>query len=233
MRELFTAKNFDKLQRKLEMLNADVHWHPKNRTNDDVQNYSLVSLLSSIALDTSCFPLTVFARERPDFLVVCSTSEIGIEHTEAIHVNQAKERALRADGHGPEIYSPIKFRIGDPALSSDEILRLILADRGGDGWFGDEVERSWAEAFKHFIEKKARSSNKPGYTRYPDNRLLIYDNWTAPQLNHMQAIDYLQSSLDHELVWSSFNGVYIVDETSTIEVTSGGSRIQRSTRLAI
>ena len=233
MRELFAARDFDSLQRKLEALSSDVHWHPRNRTNDDVQNYSLVSLLSSIALETSCFPITVFARERPDFLAVCSSGEIGIEHTEAIHVNQAKERALRADGHGPEVYFPLKFRIGDPALSSDEILRLIHADEAGEGWCGDEVERSWAEALQHFIEKKAGSAKKSGYTLYPDNRLLIYDNWSAPQLNHMRALQYLRDSLDHKLVWSSFNRVYIVDGRSTISLTAMDTRIQRSTRLAI
>ncbi len=59
---------------------AKVPYHPKERTNQHVETYPLVSLLGSLPWDSLCFPVEVFRRGRLDFLVVCDSCKIGLEH---------------------------------------------------------------------------------------------------------------------------------------------------------
>jgi hypothetical protein len=234
MKRLLAARDYDALQRALRTIDRDVPPHPKDRHNDDVQIYSLVSLLATLPWDTECFPVEIFTRERPDFLVICNGHSIGLEHTEAIHVNQAKERALRADGHGPDSYFPLRFRVTDKPLSSDEIIRLIESDDQDSGWVGDEVERNWSEAMAHFIIRKTASARKSGYALYGKNRLVIYDNWTAPALNHMRGLAQLREHLEsnHDC-WAVFDRIYIVDEQATIELSAKSYKLIHSVRHAI
>jgi len=84
-----------------------------------------------------------------------------------------------------------------------------------------------------FIEKKAKSAKKDGYTLYSDNRLLIYDNWTAPALNRMRGVKYLRERLKDKVLWPIFGHVYIVDEHSTIQMTQNESALIRSSWRAI
>jgi hypothetical protein len=217
---LFTARDFGELQDHLRAISVEVPFHPKERLNAHVETYALVSLLSSIPWDSSCFPMDVFRRERPDFYLRCGSSEIGLEHTEGMNQNLAKERALRADGHGPEVHYVSTASVHDPARSSGEILDDIVADEPGDGWCGDSVERNWAEAMAYFINKKAASAKKNGYQLYGDDRLMIYDNWPAPGLKHQRALPYLRTELKGSEAFTVFRRVYIIDESTILEISA-------------
>lgn len=219
MERLFIATDFEELQEHLLELDVVVPRHPKDRKNAHVETYTLVQLLASIPWDSACFPVEVFRRERPDFFLKCGLLEIGLEVTEAISPNLAKERVLRADGHGPNAYSPLPVSVHDPVKKTCEILEEILADEIGDGWCGDSVERNWAEAIAYFIKKKVENSRKPGYSLYGDDRLVIYDNWNAPVLNHQEALPHLRAHLVHGNVWSAFRRIYVINGRKLLEMT--------------
>ncbi len=230
MKLLFAARNFDELQDKLRSIDVEVPENPKDRQNSHVETYSLVSLLSSIPWDVSCFPLEVFSRERPDFLIKSNSTEIGLEHTEGTNENIVIERLLRADGHGPDAHFVTAASVHDTVKPREEILTEIIADEMGDGFVGDSVERSWAEAMAYFINKKVASAKKEGYELYGDDRLVIYDNWPAPALKIHKALPYLRSHLKESTVWSVFRCVYIVDEHAVIELSAGRCVLHRVRR---
>lgn len=216
---LFSARDFEELKSKLSSISVCVPCHPKDRENEHVETYSLISLLGSIPWDISCFPIKVFRRDGPDFLIVCNSLHIGLEHTEGINQNLAKERSLRADGHGPDNHFLTAASVHDPVKSSKDIIAEIEADKMGVGWCGDSVERGWAEAICHFIQRKVANAGKSGYQLYEDNRLMIYDMWPAPGLKHQKAVPLLLSQIDPK-TWEVFGRIYIIDEHATIEVSA-------------
>lgn len=218
MEQLLAARDFDDLQNQLREIDAEVPYHPRDRDNSRVETYALVSLLAAIPWPSSCFPLQVFRRERPDFLVRCSSADVGIEHTEGINPNLAKERALRADGNGPGMYFVTAASVHDPVKTKSEILADILADESGDGWCGDSVERNWAEAISHFVQRKVKSAKKDGYVLYGDDRLMIYDSWPAPGLKHQRALPYLREHLEQSEAWSVFRRIYVIDQHTVLEL---------------
>lgn len=233
MMPILQASTFEELQSKLIELNKPVPAHPRLRVNEDVETYCLVSLLSSISWKADSFPLSILRRERPDFLLQLNGKEVGLEHTEAIHINMAKERSIRADGIGPNVYSPTPTWYDDAPLSSGEITERIVADRDGDGWAGDSVERNWADAMKNFIAKKTASATKTGYELYKYNRLMIYDNWAPAGLRLSNAVELLESHLRIDGQWTVFDRVYVVSEASVVELSESSVRFYRCSRMAL
>lgn len=148
---------------------------------------------------------------------------MGLEHTEGTNQNLAKERALRADGHGPKMHFLSPASVHDPAKAKKEVFAQIQADDAGDGWCGDSVERNWAEAMAHFMERKTANAKKDGHELYDDNRLMIYDNWPAPALNHQRALPDLREQLKQSTVWSVFGRVYIINEHTVLELSADQS----------
>jgi hypothetical protein len=217
---LFIARDYDELRSRLLEISIEVPEHPKDRENIHVETYTLRAVIGSVPWDIACFPVEVERRERPDFCIRCNGAEIGLEHTEGTHPNIAKERALRADGHGPDMYFSKLVSIHDPVKTSREILTEILADDPGDGFCGDVVERNWAEAMAFVIIKKAARARKSGYERYGDDRLMIYDNWEAPGLKHHKAVPHLREQLAESDAFSIFRRVYVVDERTIVELSA-------------
>lgn len=220
MERLFIATDFEELQEHLLELDVVVPRHPKDRKNAHVETYTLVQLLASIPWDSACFPVEVFRRERPDFFLKFGLVEVGLEVTEAISPNLAKERALRADGHGPNVYSPLPVSVHDPIKKKREILEAIHANEPGDGWCSDSVERNWSAAIGYFVKKKVERAKKEGYAVYGDDRLVIYDScWPAPGLNHQEALPHLRAHLEQANAWSAFKRIYVVKAGWLLELT--------------
>lgn len=234
MERLFIATDFDELQDRLQELDVVVPRHPNDRKHEHVETYTLVLLLASIPWDASCFPVEVFKRERPDFLLKCGFLEVGVEITAASSQNLGKERALRADGHGPNVYFPLPASVHDPIKKKREILEAIHANEPGDGWCGDSVERNWAEAIGYFVQKKVESAKKERYALYGDDRLLIYDNWPVPLLNHQWALPHLRAHLEQANAWSVFKRIYVTNGSKLLELaeeTSIHHRVMRPTEI--
>lgn len=217
---ILTAENFNDLTDRLREVFPSVPYHPKKRKRV-VEVYCLVSLLAALPWSADQFPIKVVRSEHPDFVVRCGGAEFGLEHTEAIGTNHAKERALRADGFGGPTHFVTPEDIHDAPKSSATIIGEILCDAMGDGWVGDSAERSWAEAMAYFISKKSTNAKKPGYGLFGDDRLMIYDNWNAPALQHEVALEHLGARLLGSDVWDTFSHIYIVSESLVIDLCEG------------
>ncbi len=108
--------------------------------------------------------------------------------------------------------------LSEPPKTSEQLKQEILANEMGDGWFGDSVERGWADAMMHFVEKKMASTQRDGYTSYPQLWLLIYDNWPTPSLNLHKALPFLREQLGTRPVWSTFERLFILHQDLFVEI---------------
>lgn len=217
-RTLLEVRRISDLGSHLRALNVLVPGRGSGRTSEQVEVYAVVRLLASRPYALSEFPLTLIKRERPDFMLVMNAAEVGIEHTEAITQNEAKEAALRDQGVGPETYFARAASLDEPVKSSAELAAEIEANEMSDGWYGDSVELGWAEAMARFVKKKAVSAQRPGYARFARNWLVVYDQWCAPMLDHAKAIPRLLRRLAELPPWDVFDRIFILDENVLIEL---------------
>ncbi len=219
---MLVADTFEQLHCRLRTVNVDVPERSKGRTKDHVEIYSVVRLLGSLSFKLDDFPLAIEKRERPDFLLTLAKSRIGIEHTEAIPENAAKETVIRSQGHGPDLHFTRPASITEPRKSRSVLMAEIEADKPSPGWIGDSVERSWAEAMAHFIGKKVEVAGREGFTLFDENWLLMYDNWPGAALQHHKAVPMLLSHLHIKNPWSTFSRVFILDESVLLELCQTG-----------
>ncbi len=219
-RLLLTAAATGKLQPALRALNVEVPGRAEGRTNDHVETYSIVRLLGTLPWHANDFPLKLYKSERPDFALSCGSGWIGIEHTEAITTNGAKEAALRSMGYGSDIYFPRLMVLGELSKSSGQLIAEIKSDKFGTGWCGDSVERSWIDAMAHFVSEKIVVATRPGFQLMEHNWLLIYDMWTAPMLDHDRAVPVLKNRLDAIAAWPIFERIFILDDNILTELST-------------
>lgn len=219
-RVIVDAASIDQISSRLRAANVTVPGRASGRHKDQVEIYSLVRVLGSRPYSLTDFPLKLVKRERPDFLLTLNGAEVGIEHTEAITQNAAKEAFLRDAGEGPEVHFVRPTSLTEPPKSSQELKAEIAADKMGPGWVGDSVERGWVEAMTFFVEKKFRLLQQPDYPRFERTWLVIYDNWAAPGLKLPTALPLLRASLESLATWSLFDRIFILDESELIEIDS-------------
>jgi hypothetical protein len=220
---MLLAHTFNELHSRLPSINVKVPPRAAGRKKGHVEIYSIVRLLGTLPRAPSDFPLRLTKRERPDFLVQCGARMIGVEHTEAVSENAAKEAFLRSKGHGPDVHFVRAGSVEEPRKSSKQLIAEIEAGHFGPGWVGDSVEREWATAMAHFISQKVASANNTGFDLFEENWLLVYDNWTAPALEHEQALMLLRTELQAVDPWRIFSRIFTLDEKVLLEISSDTS----------
>ena len=205
----------------LRSIYVQVPSQPRHQKSADLELDALIALAISIPWAASDFPLEIWRRERPDFLIRAGGREIGVEHTEAVSQNIAHELALRAEGHGPDSYVAVRrpSRFNEPTLSRKEILESIHHPRQFPS-MGHEIERCWVQAMVGFAGRKTASAKKDGYQAYAENWLLIYDRWRPSCGDYDIALPQLTHALGEGNTWDTFSAVYIVGKRAVVEVTS-------------
>jgi hypothetical protein len=215
---MLEAKSFDELHARLPAINVEVPGRANGREKKHTEQYAIVRLLGTLPRGSTDFPIRLSKSECPDFIVQFGTRTIGIEHTEAISQNAAKEAHLRAKGHGPEVHFVQRAAINEPRKSSTQLIEEIETNLPGKVWAGDSVERDWVDAMVHFFGKKLVTAKRPGFKLFEENWLLVYDNWPAPALQREHALMLLQSKLRANDLWRVFTRVFILDDSVLMEV---------------
>ncbi len=210
MATLLSANSAEDLQRELSRIDLTVSPRSMGRTTAQTESFSIAHLLSSLPAKDLRFPLTLEHRDRPDFVLVSHGTSIGIELTEAVAENLARSSALREQGVGPSTYLLRRATPGEPARSSATLKQEILQDIPGRPWEGDEPEREWAAAMAHFAASKVAKAAKPGFARYEQNWLLIYDNWSLPAVDLEHASGLLLAELLAANISSTFDRVFVL-----------------------
>lgn len=199
------------------------------RTTQDAERASIIRLLAALQKDIVP-PVRLIHRERPDFALTVGDREIGIEHTEAIHPNEAYSMVLREQGHGPTMSFVTRSRPGDARKSRKALLQEIANDEAGDGWAGHSGEEEWADAMLDSIQRKMWAASKPGFDRFRENWLLVYDNWPLPSINVVVAGQTLQGRLDTSVL-DTYDVIHIVNDRWCWKFAKGGFAVGEINRL--
>ncbi len=194
----------------------------EGRTTYHAERWTICRLLSTLAKSESlCYPITLTHQDRPDFILQCHESNIGIEVTEAIPEQYAAYTALAEHQFPDTILEPGHFR-WESAQRTTQEMRGLLGQKQltSQPWMGDSAECEWASYFQSVIETKVMKIANLGFQLFQDNSLAIYDNLPVPHINLNKAINFLLPKLDG--VWKSipsFNAIYIEHGNAIVKIT--------------
>jgi hypothetical protein len=220
MQPLVVANSAEDLRRELALLDIRVLRRAQGRTKQQTERFSIAYLLSSLPLRYLEFPLALEHGDRPDFVLRMPTVTIGIEVTEAVPENLARASVMRQSGIGKPVHFIKRARPGEATQSTDSLRAEVELDRAGGPWVGNEPEREWADAMLHSSESKVATAHKPGFTLYPINWLLIYDNWPLPGHDHSEASALLAVAGNNAGVLATFQRIFVLDSKYVCEVSA-------------
>lgn len=205
-------------------INVVVPGRAGGRTTDHTERYSVARLLLAVS-DRLSFPLTVIHQDRPDFVLVCPDGRIGIEHTEVVPENVAHASFLRENGHGPDVYFLPRAEFGEPRKTAEQLKAELLADDSSEGWYGNAPEKGTAEAIAAYAGMKVIAAQKPGFEKYEDNWLLMYNNWPAPNPESEEVATLAQAALSAAGVFGVFSRVFVICSGEILAMDAAGSEV--------
>ena len=218
MKVILSAGNADELKSMLGCLNIDVPQRSKARKTHHPELYCIAHFLATLPVSRFLFPLTLTHPERPDFALEMQNVLIGIEHTEAVPENAAHADSLRGKGLGPDWYFISPAIPGEASKTRATLINEINSNEAGDGWVGNSAEKKWAEAMAHYVKAKLLKATANGFTRFPTNWLVVYDNWPLPPINFANAAPLLRSLLNEMKAFDTFDAVFILDDSQMCEI---------------
>lgn len=125
------------------------------------------------------YPLQIERPDRPDFVFSMLSGSTGVEVVEV--VPEAMVRTCNyAEGQDiPLIIGIPRFKAGEPRRSRKETEEIAKGTSQGQDlpWTDDSIAQGCIEAMLYFSQQKARKFQKPGFKKYNNNWLLIYENW--------------------------------------------------------
>jgi hypothetical protein len=166
------------------------------RTKEHTQRWAIARFLATFAkAELIRFPLELRVGDRPDFVLVRAGESTGVEATEAIQEDHARVDALRNIRGYSEPRLSRRIRAGDAPKTLAEIEAIARGEIDDAGWVGNSVELDWAEAMHYVLRRKVERFEQPGYRKFQENWLLIYDNWELPFLDYDKAARRLAMGL--------------------------------------
>ncbi|MBN2315142.1 MAG: hypothetical protein JXM79_14525 [Sedimentisphaerales bacterium] len=191
------------------------------RSKKHTQPYAMAHLLSSLAEAHRLltFPLEIIPREspndKPDFLLIMSGKKIGIEHTDARSKNETRKDALRrSEEIGGSIHFVTPVEPEEPERTAEELRDEIKANAHKCGWGDqDNTDQKWSDVMLNIIKKKEIKLQKPEFSRYDEDWLLIRDAWPFVSVNPENATRYLFSKIQTREVKLIFHRVFIISNS--------------------
>ena len=217
MTALVSAKDAAALDRALASVDLDVPLRSEVRKTRQAERYACALLLATLPRSTWAFPLCVEHDDRPDFVIVDAGVRIGVEHTEVVPENHARESVLRETGPGPDVYFIRPAVPGEPRKSTARLRRQIADDAPGNAWVGDSPERQWAGAVGYFVARKTAAAQRPGFRLFERNWLLLYEQWPLPALDAERAAGLLRETPELQQAFALFERIFVVDDQTLWE----------------
>ena len=208
----------------LSMEDIKVPPRHKGRTTEHTEKYCLFKMLATLAENYLLkYPIEIVKQERPDFVFKLNDLSIGLEQTEAVPENLAKQDFLRSKMDKNEVRFISKHHPKEARKTTKQLKHEINNTVPSGGWAGDSVEVNWSEAMEHFIELKEINASKPGYTSFDENCLLIYDNWPTAALDVDVGANYLVKRLNDYKHKYNFDKIYILSHGYLLVFTGNNS----------
>lgn len=148
----------------------------------------------------------------------------GVEIVEAVPQAHASAEAYSEHKDILKLTGIPRFRAGEPLRPKNEIAAIAKGTSQGQDfpWMGDDVVQGWIETMLYFSQQKASKFQNPGFKKYDNNWLLIYDDWRpAPEDEHMAMVI---ESLDKQLLnqdWvNHFERIFVLRPETVWEFTN-------------
>ncbi len=181
--------------------------------------------------DLITYPVRLTHRDRPDFLLTMGNRSIGIEHTEAVHQNEAHKDFLREKIKGPRTWFISRVLPGEPPKGRKELIKEIEDNNPGDGWEGDSAEIEWADAMLHLVRHKLTAINKAGFDRFAENWLLVCDNWSLPAPDIRKAAPLFLEGVKQSGALQEFDRIFVMTSKLFCDVSARGVRLHNTNDL--
>jgi hypothetical protein len=117
---------------------------------------------------------------------------------------------------------------GLPSLTLQERIQIAKGRKAGPPWVGNMAERQWAEALAYFIEKKTLKLRAGHYVDYPNNWLLIQDEWRVPvyrEEERLEAARLCAARISHLLQPPAFSSIFVCSGRWLLRLAPGPVKI--------
>jgi hypothetical protein len=204
-----------------------------DRSKEYTEPYAMAHLLSSLAEahHLLTFPLELIRRkspnDKPDFLLTMRSKKIGIEHTDARPVNETRKDVLRrSEGIGSSVHFVIPVEPDEPKRPAEELRKEIEKNAHKGGWGDqDRTGQEWSRVMLNVIDKKEEKLQKPEFSRYDEDWLLIRDAWPFVSVTPEKATGYLLSKIQSRKAKLNFHRIFVISNSNrgpVCEVTEFG-----------
>lgn len=171
----------------------------KGRKTEHVERYSIVNFLKTfIDFENLSLPFTLIHRDRPDFLIINSKMDIGIEFTESVPEQLKRAKFLCKKQFPNGLWEPSIFGWDAPKRNNSEILEILRQSQEkliGQGSTGYSIEKLWVKGILGCISNKIIKLNSKGFEEYSHNWLLIYDDQQRTAMDKNYVVEKLLKDL--------------------------------------
>ena len=183
--ESFEVSSSHDLICKLHSFDISVPPRGQGRKTEHTERWVTFHFLKTIS-DTSLlsYPLRVKSRDKPDLVLEINTrkpKQIGIEITEAVSQFGAFHDAKITQSDDSTGFHPVpEYKFIGQKLSSKDFKKYAkeIKDRKYYPIMGDAIKLNWKEAILGVVCRKSERFMHSKFKHYPENWLLIYDNWS-------------------------------------------------------
>lgn len=219
---MLKAASSSALESLLAATDISVSPRGEGRTTPETENWSICRLLSTLSFVRRLeYPIKVDKSERPDFVMsVNGIQRAGIEVTEVVHQDFAKLQTLPEAQHPDSVLDRSLFRWGESRRPLEELREIASRTKlSGPCWEGRSVEEEFAVAMADRIRRKTSKLAEDGYSRFPEDWLLIYENLMLPEMDLPLAVSYLRFRLPNYFHRDNFSRVFIESGRTIVELS--------------
>lgn len=219
--DIATTYDSNSLRDVLRAIDISVPLRTEGRKTAHTERWAICRLLSTLdkhgRLD---YPVSVTHQDKPDFLVMQNSFQVGAEATEAISEQYAAFSAL-AEREFPDILlDPGHFRWGCHRKTVEKMREILRQDRlAAPPWEGERPEEEWALYMESIVRTKLKKLKHPDFKKYSENWLVIYNNLPIPNVHLQRASNRLLPKIAD--MWSDtpvFERIYIEHGPVILEI---------------
>lgn len=224
--EIARASNTESLCSQLGAIDITVPLRTEGRKTAHAERWTICRLLSTLSISGKlAFPVSVWHRDKPDFLLDLSSSQVGVEATEAISEQYAAFSALAEREFPDALLEPGHFRWGEPDKSVEEMRDILRRGQlSAPPWAGDRPEEEWALYMESIVRTKLAKLALPEFAKFDENWLAIYNNLPIPNVHLKKASQLLLPRIAD--VWKegpTFTRIYVEHGQVILEIRESGT----------
>ena len=205
------AESASDLLQKLWKTDISVPARIKGRTTKQCETWVIYHFLATICRTALVgYPLRIRHRDRPDFVFVMPFMQIGVEIVEAVPQAQAEADAYSEHKAILAITGIPHFEPGEPQRSQKEIKAIAKGTYRVLPWMDDSIEQSWIRAMLYFSRLKASKFQKPGFKKYDNNWLLVYDDWRPSSVDERMVTEGFSKQLFNQNWVNPFERIFVL-----------------------